>query len=165
MCEGEASARLKMDGTTRIVYIPGVTARRSPGSSGKLFLLAAACAACFSAAVWFGWYWWTNGRFIESTDDAYIGGEVTTLSSKVAGFIETVADVDNQSIKAGDLLVKIDARLPGSSSPIVRGRLPVDCSVLCAFRDDGSSHAEACVTRIPKGAVRIKGGELRRSSQ
>ena len=82
-----------------------------------------------------------------------------------AGFIETVAVVDNQSIKAGDLLVKIDARLPGSSSPIVRGRLPVDCSVLCAFRDDGSSHAEACVTRIPKGAVRIKGGELRRSSQ
>ena len=38
---------------------------------------------------------------------------------------------------------------------LVRGRLPVDCSVLCAFRDDGSSHAE----------VRIKGGEPRRSSQ
>jgi membrane fusion protein (multidrug efflux system) len=99
-----------MDGTTRIVYIPGDTARRSPGSSGKLILLAAACAACFSAAAWFGWYWWTDGRFIESTDDAYIGGEVTTLSSKVAGFIETVAVVDNQSIKAGDLLVKIDDR-------------------------------------------------------
>jgi len=68
-----------MDGATRIVYIPGDTARRSPGSLGKLILLAAACAACFSAAAWFGWYWWTNGRFIESTDDAYIGGEVTTL--------------------------------------------------------------------------------------
>jgi membrane fusion protein (multidrug efflux system) len=32
------------------------------------------------------------------------------LSSKVAGFIETVAVVDNQAIKAGDLLVKIDDR-------------------------------------------------------
>ena len=53
----------------------------------------------------------------------------------------------------------------GSSSPIVRGRLPVDCSVLYAFRDDGSSHAQVCVTPIPKGAVRIKGGEPRRSSQ
>ena len=110
MCEREASAKPKMDGTTRIVHIPGDTARRSPGSLGKLILLAAACAACFSAAAWFGWYWWTDGRFIESTDDAYIGGEVTTLSSKVAGFIETVAVVDNQSIKAGDLLVKIDDR-------------------------------------------------------
>ena len=104
-----------MDGTTRIVHIPGDTARRSPASLGKLILLAAACAACFSAAAWFGWYWWTDGRltdgrFIESTDDAYIGGEVTTLSSKVAGFIETVAVVDNQAIKAGDLLVKIDDR-------------------------------------------------------
>jgi membrane fusion protein, multidrug efflux system len=99
-----------MDGTTRIVHIPGDIGRRSPGLSGKLMLWAAACTAFITVAVWFGWYWWTNGRFIESTDDAYIGGEVTTLSSKVAGFIETVAVVDNQSIKAGDLLVKIDDR-------------------------------------------------------
>ena len=99
-----------MDGATRIVHIPGDIARRSAGLPGRRSLLAAACAACISAAVWFGWYWWTNGRFIESTDDAYIGGEVTTLSSKVADFIETVVVVDNQSIKAGDLLVKIDDR-------------------------------------------------------
>jgi membrane fusion protein (multidrug efflux system) len=110
LCEEEESARPEMDGTTRIVHIPGDIARRSPALSAKLFVLGAVCAACTSATVWFGWYWWTNGRFIESTDDAYVGGEVTTLSSKVAGFIETVAVVDNQSIKAGDLLVKIDDR-------------------------------------------------------
>lgn len=92
-----------MDGTTRI-------ARKPSGLWGKRILLAAACAACLSAAVWFGWYWWTNGQFIESTDDAYIGGEVTMLSSKVAGFIETVAVADNQSVETGDLLVKIDDR-------------------------------------------------------
>ena len=100
----------EMDGTTRIVHIPGDIARRSPRVSGKRLLLAVAGAAFVGAAAWFGWYWWTIGRFIESTDDAYIGGEVTTLSSKVAGFIERVAVVDNQSIKAGDLLVKIDDR-------------------------------------------------------
>jgi transposase len=74
-----------MDGTTRIVYIPGDTARRSPG-----------CCAQEDLA----------------------------------------------------------ARLPGSSSPIVRGRLPVDCSVLCAFRDDGSSRAQVGVTRIKPHKVR-----------
>jgi membrane fusion protein (multidrug efflux system) len=100
----------EMDGTTRIVHIPGDIARRSPKVSGKRLLLVVAGAAFVGAAVWLGWYWWTTGRFIESTDDAYIGGEVTTLSSKVAGFIERVAVVDNQSIKAGDLLVKIDDR-------------------------------------------------------
>jgi len=103
-------AKHEMDGTTRIVHIPGEIARRSPRVSGSRLLLVVAGAAFVGAAVWFGWYWWTTGRFIESTDDAYIGGEVTTLSSKVAGFIERVAVVDNQSIKAGDLLVKIDDR-------------------------------------------------------
>jgi membrane fusion protein, multidrug efflux system len=55
-------------------------------------------------------HWVTIGQYIESTDDAYVGGEVTTLSFKVAGLIETVAIVDNQSVKAGDLLLKLDDR-------------------------------------------------------
>jgi membrane fusion protein (multidrug efflux system) len=54
--------------------------------------------------------WWSTGRFIESTDDAYVGGDVTVISPKVAGFISQVAVADNQRVKAGDLLIKIDDR-------------------------------------------------------
>jgi membrane fusion protein (multidrug efflux system) len=78
--------------------------------SGKQLLLVVAGVAFVGGMAWLGWYWWTTRRFIESTDDAYIGGEVTGLSSRVAGFIEKVPVVDNQSVKAGDLLVKIDDR-------------------------------------------------------
>ncbi|MBR1167506.1 HlyD family secretion protein [Bradyrhizobium liaoningense] len=63
-----------------------------------------------TAASWYSWYWLTEGRFIESTDDAYVGGEVTTLASKVPGFVQTVAVTDNQKVKAGDLLIKLDDR-------------------------------------------------------
>ena len=42
-------------------------------------------------AAWYGQQWWTVGRFIESTDDAYVGGEVTVIAPKVAGFIAEVA--------------------------------------------------------------------------
>ena len=56
------------------------------------------------------WYWQTTVRFMESTDDAYVGGEVTTLSAKVAGFIQTVTVADNQSVKTGDLLLKLENR-------------------------------------------------------
>jgi membrane fusion protein (multidrug efflux system) len=100
----------EMDGMPRVMHIPDNIPKRSQGVSGKRLLLIIAGAAFVSAVAWFGWYWWTTGRFIESTDDAYIGGEVTTLSSRVAGFIERVAVVDNQSVKAGDLLIKIDDR-------------------------------------------------------
>jgi membrane fusion protein (multidrug efflux system) len=36
-------------------------------------------------AAWYGHQWWTVGRYIESTDDAYVGGEVTVIAPKVAG--------------------------------------------------------------------------------
>src|SRR5258708_13586233 len=61
-------------------------------------------------AGWYGHQWWTVGRFIESTDDAYIGGDVTVIAPKVAGFIAEVAVTDNQAVHAGDLLVKLDDR-------------------------------------------------------
>jgi len=58
----------------------------------------------------YGYHWLTVGRYIESTDDAYVGGDITVIAPKVAGFIEQVAVIDNQAVKAGDLLVKLDDR-------------------------------------------------------
>jgi membrane fusion protein, multidrug efflux system len=78
--------------------------------AARRWVFGAGIALISGAAVWYGWSWWTVGRFIESTDDAYVGGEVTTISSKVAGFVDTVAIADNQAVKAGDLLVKLDDR-------------------------------------------------------
>jgi membrane fusion protein (multidrug efflux system) len=94
--------------------------RRAAGSANNITdlvratsrrqLLFAAGVAVAAVAAWWTCYWMTFGRFIESTDDAYVGGEVTTLAFKVAGLIETVAVADNQSVKAGDLLIKLDDR-------------------------------------------------------
>ena len=54
--------------------------------------------------------WWMFGRFIESTDDAYVGGDVTVIAPEVAGFIAQGAVKDNQQVHAGDLLIKLDDR-------------------------------------------------------
>src|SRR5260370_35491798 len=54
--------------------------------------------------------WWTVGRFIESTDDAYVGGDVTVIAPKVAGFISKLFVGDNQQVHAGDMLLKLDDR-------------------------------------------------------
>jgi len=59
---------------------------------------------------WYGQHWWSVGRFIESTDDAYVGGDVTLIAPKLPGFISEVAVTDNQAVHAGDLLVKLDDR-------------------------------------------------------
>ena len=83
--------------------------RHASLSRGQLGLAGAALLIGIGAA-WYGHHWWTVGRFIESTDDAYVGGEVTVIGPKVAGFIADVAVTDNQAVRAGDLLVKLDDR-------------------------------------------------------
>ena len=71
--------------------------------------IAIAAVLLATAAAW-GGQWWTTGRFVEDTDDAYVGGDVTTMAAKVAGYVQTVAVGDNQVVHRGDLLVKIDDR-------------------------------------------------------
>lgn len=60
--------------------------------------------------VWYGWDWWRVGRFIETTDDAYVGGNLTTLSPHVAGFVSQILVGDNQFVKAGQLVITLDDR-------------------------------------------------------
>jgi membrane fusion protein (multidrug efflux system) len=64
--------------------------------------------ALLSAAGWYGYDWWTNGRFMVSTDDAYIEGDIATISPKVSGYVAKVDVVANQQVKAGDPLVTLD---------------------------------------------------------
>ena len=58
----------------------------------------------------YGRKWWTVGRFVETTDDAYVGGDVTAISPHVAGFVARVAVSDNQRVEAGALLLGLDDR-------------------------------------------------------
>jgi membrane fusion protein (multidrug efflux system) len=82
------------------------------GSGRRLRVLAitAALLAGTGSVAWYGHQWWTVGRFIESTDDAYVGGDVTVIAPNVSGIIAKVLVTDDQPVHAGDLLVKIDDR-------------------------------------------------------
>jgi membrane fusion protein (multidrug efflux system) len=60
------------------------------------------------AVVAFGW--WTHGRFVQSTDDAYLHADEVTISPKVLGYVDQVYVKDNQDVVAGQPLVRIDAR-------------------------------------------------------
>ena len=61
-----------------------------------------------AGAVGGGAYWWKTGRFQESTDNAYVEGDISVISPLIEGKVATVAVGDNQAVKAGDVLVAIE---------------------------------------------------------
>ncbi len=97
--------------------ITGIPSTDSPAESNssrrsilkRALLLGLITLTATGAAQW-GRHWWTIGRFMETTDDAYVGGNVTTIAPQVPGFIGRVAVEDNQLVHAGDLLVQLDDR-------------------------------------------------------
>lgn len=88
---------------------PVQTAPTGPkAKSRKKPIMAVLLAAGLAFGGYEGYDWWTNGRFMVSTDDAYVQADITILSAKVSGYVSTVAVTGNQSVKAGDLIARID---------------------------------------------------------
>jgi membrane fusion protein (multidrug efflux system) len=73
-------------------------------------LMTGAAAAVLAAAAWYGWDYWTVGRFQVSTDDAYVKADNTTIAPKVSGYLDAVLVGDNERVKAGQVLARIDGR-------------------------------------------------------
>lgn len=55
-----------------------------------------------------GYGWWTTGRFMVTTDDAYVGADITILAAKASGYIATIEVTPNQSVEAGQVIARID---------------------------------------------------------
>jgi membrane fusion protein (multidrug efflux system) len=72
------------------------------------FALALALGAAGAAD--FGHYYLTTGRYLETTDDAYVKADSTIIAPKVSGHVAKVLVGDNQPVKAGQLLAQIDER-------------------------------------------------------
>jgi membrane fusion protein (multidrug efflux system) len=64
--------------------------------------------AVFGAAGWYGAAWWTHGRFVESTDDAYVHSDIANIAPRVAGQVVAVAVADNSTVAEGAVLFRID---------------------------------------------------------
>ena len=90
--------------------LPGLRGGRTGLRLDRRHGFGALGALAAAAIAWYGWNWWEAGRFIETTDDAYVGGDVTTLSPHVAGFVAAIPVADNQFVKRGQLLVALDDR-------------------------------------------------------
>ncbi len=109
------SKSVMMDGPERLAYAgsPDITVAKTPVRSRwslKHLLIAAGALLFLAVAGRFGYSYWTTGRFLVSTDDAYVEAHSVLISPKISGYISEVPVDDNQAVKAGQALARIDPR-------------------------------------------------------
>jgi len=93
------------------LVIEGETAVAKPANRsrpGRKVLAGLVALVVGGGGAWYGYHWWTVGRFVVSTDDAYVGANTTTMAAKIPGYISAVAVDNNAAVRAGDVIATID---------------------------------------------------------
>ncbi len=100
----------RQDGADRTVHAPPARPTAPPGEPGRArrkWILPVIAVVVLGALVW-GVQKWMYARVHESTDDAQVEGHIIPVLSKVGGYVQAVTVQDNDSVRSGDTLVRID---------------------------------------------------------
>jgi membrane fusion protein (multidrug efflux system) len=100
--------------------------------------------------------WWTHGRFVQATDDAYLRADEVTVSPKVIGYVDQVFVRDNQDVTAGQPLVRIDAR--SYDAAVAQQAAAIDArraDIETAQRQVAQQDAAIAEARVRLGTARI----------
>ncbi|MDD5248952.1 MAG: HlyD family secretion protein [Rhodocyclaceae bacterium] len=109
--------------------------------------------AVVALAAWLGWRWWWGLTHV-TTDDAQVEGHVVPVLPKVGGFVAAVKVVDNQAVKAGDLLVSIDDR--DYRAKLAQAEADLELALAAAGREGqtGQAAAQVAAARAAAAAAR-----------
>jgi len=78
--------------------------KRRPGR----WILVVVLLGALSAGVDAGWRWWRDGRFVVSTDDAYVRGDVATIATRLPGHVVAIEVRNGDRVNAGDVIAQLD---------------------------------------------------------
>jgi membrane fusion protein (multidrug efflux system) len=94
------------DDPAPVPVVPAPARKRRPARLILPLLVLAALGGGGS----YGWHWWTVGRFLETTEDAYLQADKVTVAPRIAGHVAAVLVGDNQAVQVGDAIARLDDR-------------------------------------------------------
>jgi membrane fusion protein, multidrug efflux system len=130
--------------------------------TGKGLKIKAAAVVAALALIGFGYHWWTEGRFHQETDDAFVGGDITVMAPKVPGYIAEVAITDNQQVHAGDVLVRLDDRDYRAAVSKAEGTVAAAQATLANL--DATTLLQQAVIAEAKAGIDASNAETKRAS-
>lgn len=83
--------------------------RRTLSGRAKAILIVVALAVVVAGGIWYAGYK-THGQYLQETNDAQVQADMVTVAPRVAGYVAEVFVTDNQDVRAGQPLVRIDPR-------------------------------------------------------
>jgi membrane fusion protein (multidrug efflux system) len=119
-------------------------------------LLIAVLSVFLLAGVAYGLYWLLHGRYHESTDDAYVGGNLVQITPQIAGTVLAIHADDTEYVKSGQTLVtldKADAQLTVSQAEAQLAKTVRSVRTLRATSTEGEAN------------VAVRRAELRKAEQ
>jgi membrane fusion protein (multidrug efflux system) len=108
-------------------------AREAPAKAGRIRLIAFGVLAVAALGV-VGWYALHAG--LEDTDDAQVDADVVSVPARIGGLVEKVNFVENQMVKAGDVLVELDHAQPEARLKEAEAQLAADLAAADAADND-----------------------------
>ena len=121
-------------------------------------------AAVILVTITWNWNAWEGGRVEQVTDDAYVRGDLTPLSTKVAGIVQDVKVSDYQQVRKGELIVELEhddfqAQLDQASAAVEAAKAAIENNVRQReLQDTKIEHALAGVDQAKAQIVAAQAG-------
>ena len=80
-----------------------------PKGNPRRFWFTILGAVVVIGAIGYGIYWYLHARYFESTDDAYVSGNIVVVTSRETSTVIGLHADNTQTVKRGQLLVELDS--------------------------------------------------------
>jgi membrane fusion protein (multidrug efflux system) len=131
----------------------------------RRLVVSGACVAVVLGLIYAGYRWYESRSWV-TTDDAYVEGAITAISAKVPGHVVELFVQDNQAVKKGDLLLRIDPRdyqvrrdQAGSAVATAEASLRAARSEVPMARDDTSAQIDQARAALETAVVTVRSAE------
>ena len=113
-------------------------------------------------AGFFVWRWYDRSRDVQTTNDAYVRGEITDLSSRVSGYAVDVLFDDGMPVKATDVVVGIDPRdfrMAVEKAEAALDQAKADLAAVVASRELGKSKVAVAEAALRSAEAQAKNSD------